>query len=481
MPFLLTFAERIANEPQRGAQAPRVFFVGGTVRDRVRGVAEDAVDVDVEVYGVPSKRVQEVLEEMAMRKVDALGAAFGVYKLSFADGVLDVAIPRTESKKGTGHKGFTVLGDPQLSYADALCRRDFTMNAMLADVLTGEIIDPFGGRDDIVRGVLRVVDAHTFCDDPLRVFRAMQFVARFGYVVEPQSLQLFCEMATSPEVAALSRERVTAEWKKMLCGAFPEAGLRFLADTGLLALYPELDALRITMQDPAWHPEGSVWEHVLRCFAVSRAIAERAGEEVPIEVLRLALLLHDAGKPAVMEKRRGKIVDVGHAEAGAAVARVFFARCTFGEDIERAVIACTRHHERLPELYRAAQGDEMSEAQAANALRMLWRDVGVERVPLYLAVCEANARGRDLPLDDREYPVGVWARRLTDRHHLLAQASMLLVTGEDLQALAARLQAPLPKGKAFGMLLAKIEDARDAGEVATRPEALQYAETLLRF
>lgn len=473
--FVRTFAERIANEPQSGAQAPRVFYVGGTVRDRVRGETEFH-DVDLEVYGVDAGRLQELLENMAGKKVDVFGAAFGVYKLSFSDGVLDVALPRAESKKGRGHRGFLITGDPHLAFDAALRRRDFTMNAMLADVLTGEIIDPFGGQDDIVRGVLRVVDEKTFADDPLRVYRAMQFVARFGYSIDPKSLEIFREMANSKELATISPERVTAEWKKMLCAAYPERGLQFLEETELLFVYPELEALCRVEQDPNWHPEGSVWEHTVQCVEVSSRCIDG---DVDLLALRLALLLHDTGKIEVTKKNGKKIIDDGHAAASVVCAKVFFRRFTFSEDLERDVLACIAHHEELPELYRKARYADWSEEKAANALRMLWRNVGVDRVPLFFAVCEANARGRDLPLDDREYPVRTWAHALTRRYHLFSAAAQSLLSGTDFQNIALRICAPLPKGKAFGMMLAEIESARDRGEISTRNEAIAYAEEIL--
>lgn len=473
--FLKTFAFRIANEPQTGEQIPRVFYVGGTVRDRVRGV--EAHDVDVEVYGVSAQRVQKLLEEIGGGSVNAFGVAFGVYKVSCADGVVDVALPRSESKKGKGHKGFLITGDPHLSFEDALRRRDFTMNAMLADVLTGEIIDPYHGQDDIVYGLLRVVDARTFVEDPLRIYRGMQFVARFDFVVEERSMKLFCEMAESSELDLLSPERVTEEWRKMLRSEHPEKGLRFLEDTGLLARYPELDVLRTTDQDLRWHPEGSVWKHIVKCWGMDLMDGDGS---VDLVTYRLALLLHDIGKGKVTKKMGKKISDEGHADAGFEIAKTFFDRFTFGDECEKDVLACVKFHEVLPELYRKAHAGDMTEVQSVNALRMLWRDVGVDRVPLFLAVCEANARGRDLPLDDRSYPVRVWADELSRRYGLFVAAAEPLLSGADVQNITLRLQVPVPSGKKFGMLLADIESARDRGEIVTRNEAIGYLETLLR-
>ncbi len=503
--FIQKFAIHIANEPQTGAQAPRVFYVGGTVRDRIRG-SEEMRDVDLEVYGVPADRIQEIIEEITDHPIDVLGAAFGVYKLTCDDGVLDIALPRAESKKGKGHKGFVITGDPYLSFIDALRRRDFTMNAILCDVLTEEIIDPYQGQDDIVHGVLRVVDIRTFVDDPLRIYRGMQFVARFDLTIDEESMRLFQRMAVSSELATLSPERVTEEWKKMLRAEHPEKGLRFLEQTGLLARYPELDILRTTPQDPNWHPEGSVWEHVVKSVGVGGrgegVVSEEKGvilREIPsrpkelpetdhedvslsstsLITFRLALLLHDIGKGVVTKKVKNKISDEGHAQAGVALAKTFFDRFTFGDRCEKDVIACIQFHEILPELYRRVKNDELTEAQSVNALRMLWRDVGVDRVPLFLAVCEANARGRDLPLDDRPYPVRVWAEELSRRYALFHAAAEPLLSGTDLQNIAARLHISLSTGKAFGMLLANVESARDRGEIVTRNEAIEYLEKSL--
>lgn len=475
--FAQAFALRIANEPQTGEQSPRVFYVGGVVRDRVRGI--EAYDVDVEVYGVEAPRVQQILEELVGKTLDVLGAAFGVYKVPCEDGVVDVALPRAESKKGKGHKGFSITGDPHLSFQDALRRRDFTMNAMLADVLTGEIIDPYYGQDDIVHGVLRVVDGQTFVEDPLRIYRAMQFVARFGFSVEEKSMVLLQRMARSSEIDTLSSERVTEEWKKMLRGEHAEMGLRFLEETGLLARYPELDVLRVTEQDSRWHPEGSVWEHVVRCWETDLTDKDGFDGCMDLVTYRLALLLHDVGKGKVTKKVGKKIVDEGHADAGVEIAETFFDRFTFGDACEKDVLVCVRFHEALPELYRQAHAGECTEAQSVNALRMLWRDVGVDRIPLFLAVCEANARGRDLPLDDRSYPVRVWAEGLSSRHDLYRIAEEPLLSGVDVQNIAIRLQCPVPQGKKFGMLLANIESARDRGEISTRNEAIAYAEQIL--
>ena len=135
----------------------RALVVGGFVRDRLLG--RESRELDMEVFGVPGERLPELLSRFG--RVDPVGQAFPVYKL----GSIDVALPRRESKTGRGHKGFTVFGDPFMTVEEAARRRDFTVNAISWDPLTGEYVDPVGGRADLDRRALRAVDRRTFADD----------------------------------------------------------------------------------------------------------------------------------------------------------------------------------------------------------------------------------------------------------------------------------------------------------------------------
>ncbi|MGC4085004.1 MAG: hypothetical protein QM736_23535 [Vicinamibacterales bacterium] len=155
----------------------RAFIVGGWVRDRLLG--HESKDVDIEVFGVPADRLRDLLASIG--RVEAVGESFQVYKC----GDIDVTLPRRESKAGRGHRGFVVTGDPSMSVEDAARRRDFTVNAISFDPLSGEYLDPFDGRTDLARRVLRVVDPERFGDDSLRVLRAVQFAARFNLSVDP--------------------------------------------------------------------------------------------------------------------------------------------------------------------------------------------------------------------------------------------------------------------------------------------------------
>src|SRR4051812_48205841 len=163
----------------------RALIVGGWVRDRLLGLPEgDNPNVDLEVFGVPGDRLRALLETFG--RVEAVGESFQVYKV----GGLDVSLPRRDSKAGRGHKGFIVTGDPGMSIVEAARRRDFTINAISWDPLTDEYFDPFDGRADLAKRLLRVVDPATFADDSLRVLRAVQFAARFALTIDDATAAL---------------------------------------------------------------------------------------------------------------------------------------------------------------------------------------------------------------------------------------------------------------------------------------------------
>src|SRR5437868_2165643 len=183
----------------------RALLVGGCVRDALMGAQPK--DWDVEVYGVEPARLRALLERQG--RVDAVGEAFTVYKVG---NDLDVSLPRRERKTGRGHRAFVIEGDPTMTIEEAARRRDFTINAILEDPLTEELIDIYGGRDDLQNKTLRAVSAETFIEDSLRVLRAAQFAARFEFEVEPETIKL----CRSIDVTDLPRERIWGEIEKLL-------------------------------------------------------------------------------------------------------------------------------------------------------------------------------------------------------------------------------------------------------------------------
>ena len=200
-------ARRVAEAVQQAGG--RTYFVGGYVRDLLLG--RENKDIDIEVHGVSVQCLEGILDQLGERLT--MGASFGVMGLRHYD--LDIAMPRSETANGRGHKDFEIFVDPFLGEDKAASRRDFTMNALMQDALTGEILDFFGGKDDILHRRIRHVNDQTFAEDPLRVFRAAQFAARFGFEVAEETTALSSTM----DVTALPGERIMLELEKALLKA----------------------------------------------------------------------------------------------------------------------------------------------------------------------------------------------------------------------------------------------------------------------
>jgi putative nucleotidyltransferase with HDIG domain len=252
------------------ANGGRAMLVGGCVRDELMNVEHK--DWDLEVYGVEPKKLREILDSFG--RVDAVGEAFTVYKLG---NDLDVALPRRERKVGRGHKGFVIEGDPNMTFAEAARRRDFTINSILKDALTGEIVDLYGGQEDIKNKILRVVSKETFAEDSLRVLRAAQFAARFEFEIDAETV----ELCRAIDVSDLPKERIWRELEKLLLKSEkPSIGLRWLYDLGVVRqLFPELESLVGVPQQSEWHPEGWVFSALpFESFSAGVAEALRAND-----------------------------------------------------------------------------------------------------------------------------------------------------------------------------------------------------------
>ncbi len=291
------------------ARGGRALVVGGFVRDQLLG--RPSKDLDLEVFGVPEAELAAMLG--ALGRVEPVGRAFPVYKL----GPIDVALPRRESKSGRGHTAFTVQGDPHMSFEDAARRRDFTMNAISWDPLTGEYVDPFHGRADLEARRLRVVDAATFADDSLRVLRAVQFAARFDATLDDQATAI-CRAIRLDDLPA---ERLWGEFEKLLLVADrPSIGFALARTLGVVEqMLPEMVPLYDCPQDPEWHPEGDVWTHTL--MVIDEARRRNADLDRPrLATIMLSAVCHDLGKPATTAVIDGRWRSPGHEAAGVAPA-----------------------------------------------------------------------------------------------------------------------------------------------------------------
>lgn len=385
------------------------------MRDALR--AQPTKDVDMEVFGLQPSQLEALLKQVG--PYAAVGKSFGIYKVTSND--LDVAIPRRERKTGQGHQAFEIAPDPFLSVAEAAARRDFTVNALYGDPLTGEVIDPHGGQADLAAGVLR----HTspaFAEDPLRVLRGMQFAARFELTPAPETVEL-CRTMT-PE--GLSPERYYEEWKKLvLRGVRPSLGLEFLRATGWVQYFPELAALIDCPQDPKWHPEGDVWAHTLHCLEFFAR--HRTGDDWEDLVVGLAVLCHDLGKPATTAFSEGHWRSPRHDVEGEAPTRALLARFTQHKDLVESVVPLVLAHMRPHMLYTQQAG--------SGAIRRLARDVG--RLDRLLRVLRADYGGRP-PLPGEPCKAADWLTARAEELRVQDAAPKALLLGRHLIAAGLR-------------------------------------------
>ena len=310
----------------------RPMIVGGWVRDHLLGI--ESKDLDIEVLGMDAATLESVLARFG--KVNAIGRAFGVFKLG-ADAT-DYSLPRADSKVSPGHRGFAVEVDPGLDFAQAARRRDLTINAIGMDAVTGEIVDPHGGREDLAARRLRATDETAFSEDPLRGLRVAQLGARLAMRPDPTLVRL-CRALDLSEIAG---ERIGEEMTKLLVRAErPSLGLAILEETELLRFMPELDALRGVEQDPQWHPEGDVWTHTL--MVVDEAAKLRTGTADDL-VLMLGALCHDLGKPATTEHVDGRVRARAHEEAGVAPTETLLERWRMRKATSKQVQALVAYH-----------------------------------------------------------------------------------------------------------------------------------------
>jgi tRNA nucleotidyltransferase (CCA-adding enzyme) len=424
----------------------RALLVGGCVRDCALGIP--AADLDIEVYGIPPRRLLEVLSERFT--FDLVGRAFGVIKIRGAP--IDISIPRRAAQRGRGVEEFETLSDPEMTPAEAAGRRDFTINAIAFDPLTGELIDPFRGLEDLEAGVLR----HTtprFGEDTLRVLRGMQLAARFDLEVAAETVALCREI----EPGSLARERIFEEWKKLvLRGRHPSRGLGFLRDCGWVRHFPELQALIGCEQDPEWHPEGDVWTHTLHCM--DSFAAARVGEEREDLVVGLAVLCHDFGKPATTRAEADRITAKRHPRAGESRTRTFLERMTDAHTLIDEVVVLVGAHLAPHQLYRAGAGDA--------AVRRLARRVG--RIDRLVRVARADQAGRP-PLEPGGFPAGDWLLERARALEVEVAPPERIVKGRHL------IQLGMVSGPQLGSLLEACYTAQLEGEFSTLEEGLEFA------
>ncbi|MBP3523206.1 MAG: tRNA nucleotidyltransferase [Clostridia bacterium] len=366
------------------AAGGRALLVGGCVRDALLG--RESADIDCEVHGVSPDTLRALLG--AFGEIDESGRAYGIYTIRGAG--IDIALPRTETRTGPGHKDFAVTVNPQLSPAQAVLRRDFTVNAIMRDALTGEYVDPLGGMEDLARGVLRAVPGDGFEEDPLRVLRGAQFAARFHLTPDGETLLKMRRMPTD----RLSAARVYAEMNKALLTAQePDVFFRVLRDANALEpWFAELAALCGVQQNPLHHPEGDAFEHTLLTLRAAAKVRSKSSD--PLHFM-LSALTHDLGKAAsARQDEQGNWHAAGHAETGVPLCGMLLARLG-------APRAAIRYAQDMCRLHMRVHVGYYTQADAAW-MNLLFDESVCAKDLAWLAVCDTRGTGKPRENADRE-------------------------------------------------------------------------------
>ena len=438
------------------------MLVGGCVRDRLMGAQPK--DWDLEVYQLDAQHLRRILDQFG--PVNVVGEAFTVYKLGRH---LDVSIPRRERKSGRGHKAFIIEGDPEMSVADAARRRDFTINAILQDPLTEELIDPFEGRLDLERRILRAVSVDTFAEDSLRVLRAAQFASRFHFDIDPETV----ELCRSIDLSDLPAERIWGEMEKLLLqSSRPSVGLEWLRRLGVLEkLFPEIQSLIGVPQDPEWHPEGDVFIHTQLAIDRARELIDDLSYARQVTVM-LATLTHDFGKPATTEMIEGRWRSRGHEEAGVAPTESFLNRLNVhtidNYNVRTQVIALVREHLKPGEFYK--KRDEVGD----GAFRRLARRCEPD---LLYRVAKADSLGRNAEWVPRNQWYGAdaqeWFIQRTKELEVEQRPPEPLLLGRHL------LELGLEAGPRIGEITRAVYEMQLDGRVRTVDEAIAEAKKII--
>jgi tRNA nucleotidyltransferase (CCA-adding enzyme) len=350
-----------------------------------------------------------------------------------------------------------------MTVEEAARRRDFTMNAVAWDPLTDEYLDPFDGRRDIDRRIIRAVDETTFPDDSLRVLRAVQFAARLEFDVDESTRQL-CRTIPLDD---LPPERVWGEVEKLLLARRPSPGFALALDLGVIdKLFPELKALVDCVQEPDWHPEGDVWVHTLQVIDRARDRIDDLPRAQQLAIM-LGAVCHDLGKPATTAFVDGRIRSIDHEDQGVAPASAFLDRLNVhsidGYDVRRQVLGMVAQHLKPGMWYKVR--DEVGD----GAFRRLAQKVDLE---LLARLAKSDCLGRSPGTFDCS--AMDWflerARSLGVEHR--APAPILL--GRHL------LELGLRPGPHVGEILRAVYEQQLDGKVTTIAEAVELAKTLRR-
>jgi poly(A) polymerase len=444
---------------QRGFQA---YLAGGCVRDLL--LRREPADYDVATSATP-EQVMEIFPDAY-----AVGAQFGVVLVPLAienpepdqipqeinllqndkceavtskSATIEVATFRSDHGYSDGRHPDEVrfTQDPR----EDVGRRDFTINGMMLDPATNEVLDVVGGRKDLDAAIIRAIGEPDlrFAEDKLRMLRAVRFAARFGYVIEPRTLAAIERHAT--EIQVVSRERVRDELTKMLTEGHARRAFLLLDQSGLLReVLPEISALKGVEQPPEFHPEGDVFVHTL-------LVLSNLPQPCPL-TLAWGALLHDVGKPATFRVAPDRIRFDNHVEVGVKIAEGICARFKFSNDDTTQILALVENHMRFGQVGR------MKESTLKKFLRMPGFDQ-------HLALHRADSLASHGNLSTYEF-----LREKMNETPAETIRPRPLITGDDLIAAGHK------PGPRFREILGAVEDAQLEGQLQSHEAAMEFVQ-----
>jgi tRNA nucleotidyltransferase (CCA-adding enzyme) len=362
-----------------------IYLVGGAVRDRLLNLPVDERDWVV---------LGETNESMVRRGFKPVGKDFPVFL--HPDSHEEYALARTERKTAPGYRGFAVNAAPDVTLEQDLQRRDLTINAMAMSA-DGRLIDPYGGRADLEKRILRHVSP-AFAEDPVRILRIARFAARYqplGFTIAPETLALMRRMVAAGEADFLVPERVWAELAKALKEPGPAAFFRTLKDCGALAaVFPEIDRLFGVPQPEQHHPEIDTGVHTLMCLEQAARLSDKA-------VVRFAALTHDLGKGVTPQDNRPH--HYGHEQLGLDVLETMCARLRVPNAFKALALQVAKYHTHCHRAFELRPATLTDTLAALNAFKPR------HALDDFLLACEADARGRK-GFEERPYPQAEFMR-----------------------------------------------------------------------
>ena len=467
------------------------ILVGGIVRDYLMNPNLESKDIDIEMY--TTKNYEDILIDLEKLgyKCDIVGKQFGVIKVKdendndfndihFTNGIglhltskacslyVDLSLPRVEKSIGNKHGDFEITTNGELSYKEAFKRRDFTFNAIGYDFIENKLIDLYNGVNDLNNKIIKHVNAKTFIEDPLRIYRAIQFAARFEFEIHPRTKVLIKDMISLGMLDNIPKERIYVEFEKLLTKSKnPSIGFELMREFNILDKYfPELNNLINVPQDPKWHPEGDVWIHTMM------VIDEMAKLEVDKDkklLYLLSCLCHDLGKlSTTITLEDGKITSRGHEEAGIEPTISFLNRLTNNKKLIEQVCKLVELH-LAPSLFFAAKSSNSAIKRLNNKL------VEVELSILDLALInKADTFGRTtIEALNKEAPQYEWIVNKFNDLKLSNKKIEPLIKGIDLINLGYK------PNKEFKEILNSCYDYQIDNNVEKKEDVIAYLNQIL--